>query len=174
MRPGNLPPFGRLELNRNLADQGLLPREVERTVRLGKVLPSTDIARSRHLIQWQLSNTDRSRIRDAGGQRASFAKVTLQKYMQPQQLAAVQQVLMLGGQFDCVINLDGFNDIALASREHEATGLHPFYPRRWPRRVSELPNVEAQRLIQEAIGIPISLRCSGSSVSRSLGPTCFW
>ena len=87
MRPGNLPPFGRLELNRNLAEHGLLPQEIERNLRLGKVLPTTHTARSKHLIQWQLSNTDRRRIRDAGGQRVSFPTVSLQKYMQLEKVA---------------------------------------------------------------------------------------
>ena len=83
MRPGNIPPFGRLKLNRALAAKGLLPEQVERTVRYGGAFGDKHLARSQHLIHWQLSNTDRQRINKAKGhQLAVFTKISLREYLQ--------------------------------------------------------------------------------------------
>jgi hypothetical protein len=87
MRPGNIPPFARLELNRALAAKGLLPEEIVRTLRLGRVLPDKQEARSKQLIHWQLSNTDRRRIRDVAGFQSGFLRVSLQKYFQLEDIA---------------------------------------------------------------------------------------
>ncbi|MCG8588886.1 MAG: hypothetical protein MJE66_06305 [Proteobacteria bacterium] len=48
-------------------------------------------------------------------------------YKQPQQLIQLQYALLLGFDFDLVLNLDGFNDIALAGHNAVA-GSHPIYP----------------------------------------------
>ena len=96
-------------------------------------------------------------------------------YKQPQQLIALNWALAVGERLDVVVNLDGFNDIALAPREHAATGLYPFYPRRWARRVSELPNVESQRLIGEIAFLEARRAGRGGWCARiplSISPTC--
>jgi len=82
-----------------------------------------------------------------GNQRAivvdSFA---LGGYKQPQQLMTLAYLLALGERFDVVINLDGFNEVALTTTENLAAGVHPSYPRGWRRRVAGLPDLEAQAL----------------------------
>ena len=83
------------------------------------------------------------------GKQVWVRSFALGGYKQPQQLIALNYALAVGEDFDVVVNLDGFNDVALAPGEHAASGLNPFYPRRWPRRVSNLPNVDSQRLIGE-------------------------
>lgn len=83
MRPPNPPHFGRLELNRELADRGLLPQDIERTVNLGGLFRKPEIARSHHIVVAAVSGTDRRRIDEAGGYLVSFKQVTLADYMQP-------------------------------------------------------------------------------------------
>jgi hypothetical protein len=50
---------------------------------------------------------------------------------QPQQSLALNLFLVLGGKFDIVINLDGFNEIALPYLENIPVNVYPFYPRFW-------------------------------------------
>ena len=59
-------------------------------------------------------------------------------YKQPQQLMALNYLLALGAHFDVVLNLDGFNEIALAPVTNIALGYFPFYPRGWPLLVGRL------------------------------------
>ncbi len=82
MRPKNPPHFGRLELNRELADRGLVPQDIERTVVLGGLFRKPAVARSHHIVVAAISGTDRRRIDEAGGYLVSFAKVSLADYMQ--------------------------------------------------------------------------------------------
>jgi len=52
-------------------------------------------------------------------------------YKEPQQLMALAYLLALGGSVDILINLDGFNEIALAQSDNLAQGVHYAYPRSW-------------------------------------------
>ncbi len=58
-------------------------------------------------------------------------------YKQPQQLMALAYLLTLGGELDVVINLDGFNEVALDGPENAAQGVFPAYPRSWALRVND-------------------------------------
>src|SRR5262249_14873930 len=44
---------------------------------------------------------------------------------------ALNYAMALGCEFDCVINLDGYNDIALPRAENVPSGVHPAFPRSW-------------------------------------------
>lgn len=48
-------------------------------------------------------------------------------YKQPQQLFHLQYALLAGFHFDAVLNLDGFNDLALAAHNAQH-GIHPLFP----------------------------------------------
>lgn len=52
-------------------------------------------------------------------------------YKQPQQLLALNYFLALGGDFDVVVNIDGFNEVMLPYNENLRLGVHPFFPRSW-------------------------------------------
>lgn len=89
MRPGNMPPFGRLALNQVLAEHGLLPQEIERTVILDRPVTNKTLhAKSKHAINWILSNTDRGRIEKAGRDLVNFKEVPPGSYWSvPEQTA---------------------------------------------------------------------------------------
>jgi hypothetical protein len=59
-------------------------------------------------------------------------------YKQPQALMGLNYVLVLGGHFDAVVNLDGVNDLALPESELSPLGVAPFYPRGWYTRTADL------------------------------------
>jgi hypothetical protein len=80
-RPGNLPPFARIQLNQAVADKGWIPAEVERSIQLASRLPGgKQVARSEHTAVWRLSNKDRQRIAETSRFQASFRTVSLPEY----------------------------------------------------------------------------------------------
>ena len=65
-------------------------------------------------------------------------------YKQPQQLMTLGWLRTLGQTPDLVVNVDGFNEVALPPTENVPHGTHPFYPRTWAPRLAGLPDLEAQ------------------------------
>lgn len=57
-------------------------------------------------------------------------------YKQPQQLMQLAYYLSLGAEFDLIINLDGFNEMAATYYGWRDAGLHPAFPKSWNHRVS--------------------------------------
>ena len=74
------------------------------------------------------------------GKRISVVRVALGGYKQPQQLLALSYLLALGAHFDVVIDLDGFNEVALPATDNLPKGIFPFFPRIWSTRVAEVPD----------------------------------
>lgn len=79
-RVGNLPPFARMQLNASMANHEILPRSVERTISPISPLGSSHVVRTSHLVNWQLTNTDRKRISRAGDYMASYREVSPASY----------------------------------------------------------------------------------------------
>ncbi len=52
-------------------------------------------------------------------------------YKQPQQLMTLNYFLAIGAHLDVVVNVDGFNEVALAPADNLKQGVFPFYPNRW-------------------------------------------
>ena len=75
------------------------------------------------------------------GRQIEVVRLGLGGYKQPQQLFAVQLTTLLGGHFDCIVNLDGFNEIALVE-ENVPFGVPAWYPRSWARLVERAPSRE--------------------------------
>lgn len=69
-------------------------------------------------------------------------------FKQPQQLTLLAYLLALGAHFDLVLNIDGFNEVALPASELVPRGVFPFYPRGWDQRVGPLDS-EARRAAAE-------------------------
>ena len=63
--------------------------------------------------------------------RIRIVCLALDGMKQPQQLLALQYFLSLGASLDVVINLDGFNEIALPFAENAPAGVPVAYPRAW-------------------------------------------
>jgi hypothetical protein len=59
-------------------------------------------------------------------------------YKQPQQLHVLADLYSLGSHLDVVINLDGFNEMALSLAENASAGQAPLYPRRWQERTARI------------------------------------
>ena len=55
---------------------------------------------------------------------------------QPQQLFKLYYLDLIGLKFDIIINLDGFNELALTLSENFAINDHLIYPRNYSRLIS--------------------------------------
>lgn len=91
MRPGNTPPFGRLQLNRELAERKLMPELISRKVVVSRLTGKSHRVSSKHAVAWQLTNTDRRRIQDVAGYIATFDDVPWRDYLGIDQ-AAVDRI----------------------------------------------------------------------------------
>jgi hypothetical protein len=84
--------------------------------------------------------------RFGGDREFVVVRTALGSHKQPQQGLILDYLLSLGGHFDLVINLDGFNEVALAA-ESQRKGVYPFYPRGWSLRMAGVPETELLKLI---------------------------
>ena len=73
-------------------------------------------------------------------------------YKQPQQLMNLAYYYSLGAQFDIVINLDGFNEMAASYLGYRDQGLHPSFPVHWGNRVNSTLSKEYLDLITKKRG----------------------
>jgi hypothetical protein len=73
----------------------------------------------------------------ADGRRVEVYSLALRGFKQPQQLAVVDWLWSQGARFDVLVNLDGFNELVLASENYQQ-GTDPLFPRRWRMRVRGL------------------------------------
>lgn len=98
-------------------------------------------------------------------------------FKQPQQLMVLNYALALGAEFDVLLNIDGFNEVALAK---ETADEHVFYayPRMWifrtagrgdPRLLESLARIQSLRTQRQAV----VERLRSSSLSR-LGLVRLW
>ena len=85
------------------------------------------------------------------GRRFVFVPLALAGYKQPQQLMALSWLLSLGGEFDLVINLDGFNEVALHPVENARTGTFAGFPRQWHYQLAELPQRPLDELAYQRV-----------------------
>lgn len=72
-----------------------------------------------------------SRVPRFAGKDLRFVGLAAGGYKQPQQLMAVAWLLALGGSLDVVVNIDGFNEVALHQHENADQGVFFAYPREW-------------------------------------------
>ncbi|MBL8756550.1 MAG: hypothetical protein JNK15_24865 [Planctomycetes bacterium] len=75
------------------------------------------------------------------GRTVEIVRLALGGYKQPQQLLAIEWLSSLGAEFDCVVNLDGYNEIALVD-ENVGHGVPEWYPRSWGRLQDRQPSTD--------------------------------
>ena len=103
-------------------------------------------------VAWYLSLDQPGRLKDrfdtlgaidpGGAPIYDVIPLALSGYKQPQQLMTLSYLLALGAEFDVVVNIDGFNEVALHPAENNLKKVFVAYPRRWHERVSQLPRSE--------------------------------
>jgi hypothetical protein len=85
------------------------------------------------------------------GKQFVFVRLAIPGYKQPQQLFVVNYLLALGGEFDLIVNIDGFNEISLPVVENKPAGVFPSFPRDWGVRVLERRDTALLRRMGEVV-----------------------
>jgi len=89
--------------------------------------------------------------RDFHHKRIIVRPFAMEGYKQPQQLLTLIYFLSLGEHFDIVINLDGFNEVALPAVENVSKKVFPFFPRNWFGRVHTFRDTETLLILSEIL-----------------------
>ncbi len=74
-------------------------------------------------------------------------------YRQPQPLMMLNYFYSLGAEYDIVISLDGFNDVAVAASEYKWNKIHPSFPRSWNHRIANTISADAINLQAKKINL---------------------
>jgi len=74
------------------------------------------------------------------GKEIVIVPLAVSSYKQPQQLFVLTYLLALGAEFDIVINVDGYNEVALYPAEDAKRDLFYAMPRGWYRYVQTIPD----------------------------------
>ena len=85
---------------------------------------------------YQLSNSVLEECLNSSDQEVLLLNFAAGGYKQPQQLLILNYFLSLGAEFDAIINIDGFNEIALPFADNFPNNVNPYYPRAWHLRVA--------------------------------------
>lgn len=78
--------------------------------------------------------------------KVQFVRLALAGHKQPQQLMNLSYLLALGGELDVLINIDGYNEVALTITENASSGVALSYPRAWHHRLQDVvdPRVDSE------------------------------
>lgn len=87
------------------------------------------------------------------GRQVEVVRMALSGFKQPQQLMALNYVLALGGEFDVIVNIDGYNETALAIAENDIADVFVAYPRLWHARLQDVVDPRTASISNRLLGI---------------------
>ena len=102
------------------------------------------------------------------GREVVVVDLAIAGFKEPQQVMAFNYVLALGGEFDVLVNLDGFNEVALGWENYRGK-LACVYPKSWAFRVHDLPDT---RLLAESFRV-FELRSRRQKLARQVKSSWF-
>ncbi|MAG55026.1 MAG: hypothetical protein CMJ83_01915 [Planctomycetes bacterium] len=124
-------------------------------------------------VAWQLCahggkvlERELERIPSLAGRDAVLVRLGLGGYKQPQQVMVLNWLHALDAEFDAVLNLDGFNEVALPSANRDR-GVHPFFPRRWDGLATTVPDREFRRRVGRLVLLEDERADAAVSMRRS-------
>jgi len=104
-------------------------------------------------VAWQMSVAGEKVLRETlsrdprfRGREIQLVRLAMSGYKQPQQLMQFGFLLALGAEFDVVVNIDGYNELALAICENNLLGVFEAYPRMWHARLQDVVDPRVQSL----------------------------
>lgn len=86
-------------------------------------------------------------LEEFAGKEFVAVRVVLGSHKQPQQFLTLSYLLALGGQFDIIVNLDGFNEVALPPARNLKDDVNPFFPRGWSGRLNRAVDPQLLKLV---------------------------
>ncbi len=122
-------------------------------------------------VAWQVSVDGEQLIREVleaspllDGRKVRIVRMAMSGYKQPQQVMMLNYLLSLGGEFDAVINIDGYNETALAVGENARAEVAIAYPRSWNGRTVTIADPRESAATAELI----ALRGQRQSMAKSM------
>lgn len=110
------------------------------------------------------------------GKKIQFVRMAVGGWKQPQQIFALQLAWLRGAHFDLVLNLDGFNEVAMPA-ENVSRGVPGWFPRSWAQLMDRTPS-RAQMLLLGRLAVAREQRqlavASAGSVWWSPTLQCLW
>ena len=104
-----------------------------------------------------------------GDQEIVLVRLAQGGYKQPQHLMAVNYILSLGGEFDYIVNIDGFNEVVIGLKNYWTSGA-PFLPMDWESAAQKAPDLEYQRLVGRVVYLRDERRRAAERFSRGVAP----
>lgn len=89
------------------------------------------------------------RHREFQNKEIVIVNAALGGHKQPQSLMALSYLLSVGAEFDLVITIDGFNEVALAPFENIPRGVASSYPRSWDLMVRKQSDSRVRAQVEE-------------------------
>ena len=96
-------------------------------------------------VAWQMTVLGESAFRESLKQSPALrdkeirlVRLAMPAYKEPQQLMALSFFLALGAEFDVIVNIDGYNEVALAAVDNNSAGVFAAYPRGWSFRTQDI------------------------------------
>ncbi len=84
-----------------------------------------------------------------GGRSVELVSLAMAGFKQPQQLIAVSYLLLLGAEFDAIVNLDGFNEVVLPFTDIVPMKVAPSYPFRWNALAIDTIDVDTAQAVAQ-------------------------
>lgn len=81
------------------------------------------------------------------GKELDFVRLGMPGYHQPQQVIQVASILAQGGEFDVILNLDGFNELAVPASLNAPQGANPLFPMNWSMVALDAPEPRVRRAL---------------------------
>lgn len=100
------------------------------------------------------------------GRRLKIVRLALEGYKQPQQSLLLHYLLSLGAEFDFVINLDGFNEVALPDVENVPNRVFAAFPRAWHVRAMDSHDLPSLRIIGQVVHLQDCDRARAKSFAQ--------
>lgn len=95
---------------------------------------------------WHSEHLRRAITAVLGGEReVEFVKLGMPGYHQPQQLQQLTYILAQGGELDVLLNIDGFNEVAVPAALNAPRGTHPLFPMNWSMVALDVPDLGVRR-----------------------------
>ena len=140
----------------------------------GSFAYGTSIASSKGYIEEQLRS-----LPPLKDKKIIVHTVAVGGYKQPQQLLALSYFLALGAHYDLIIDIDGFNEVALPESENLPKKVNPFFPRVWWMRVGRINDQEmllslARIELVKEHRKSVAQLCSAWPLRASVTANLFW
>lgn len=90
-------------------------------------------------------------IPEFSNRRVEIIKLGIGGNKQPQQLMILNYLLTKGAEFDFIINLDGFNEIAIPPTHNQPKGVNPSFPAYWSDLMESASSMAERELLGEIL-----------------------